>query len=106
MSLPKITKIKHTVEPTWDSKTGRNSNSGKFGGTFVGYFDNLEISVGKTTQNELNQIRDSKTGKNKSEDFYGTAIGVEITNINIANNKKKYPPFSFSLKAVSRRSDM
>ena len=53
MSLPKITKIKHTVEPTWDSKTGRNSNSGKFGGTFVGYFDTLEISVGKTTQNEL-----------------------------------------------------
>ena len=120
MSLPKITKIKHTVEPTWDSKTGRNSNSGKFSGTFVGYFDTLEVSVGKTTQNELNQIRDkveipiienvefldSKTGNNKIEDFYGTAIGVEITNINIANNKKKYPPFSFSLKAVSRRSDM
>ena len=122
MKLPKITKIKHTVQPTWASDAGRNSNSGKYSGTFVGYFDQLEVSVGKTTQNELNQIRDaievpiienitfldtkSKTGANKTENFYGTAIGVEITNIQMANNKKKYPAFSFTLTATERRNDM
>ncbi len=120
MNFPKITKIKHTIEPTWDSKTGRNSNSGKFSGTFVGWFDTLEINVGKTTQSELTQIRnqvevpiienvqflDSKTGNNKIENFYGTAIGVEITNIHMSDNKKTYPPFTFSLKAVERRKDM
>lgn len=115
MNLPKITKIKHTIEPTWASDAGRNSNSGKFGGTFVGWFDTLEITVGNTTQNELTQIRnqiekpiidsvsfcDTKTGNLKSEDFYGTAIGVDIT-----HKTKTYPSFSFSLKAIERRRDM
>ena len=115
MKLPKVTNVKHTIEPVWASDTGRNSNSGSFSGTFVGWFDNLEIKVGKTTPTELQQIReaieipiienvsfyDTKKNKTKVEDFYGTAIGVEI-------NKKTiiYPPFSFSLKATVRRGDM
>ena len=120
MNLPKITKVKHSVEPTWGSDAGRNSNSGRYSGTFIGFFDKLEISVGKTTQQELKEIRDrvevaivenvtfldSKTGNNKTENFYGTAIEVEIISTKMANNKKKYPPFSFTLTAIARRDDM
>ena len=115
MILPRITKIKHSVEPTWASDAGRNSNIGDFSGTFVGYFDNLNITVGTTTQEELTKIRsyievpiienvsflDTKTGKNKIESFYGTAIEVEIN-----KRTRRYPSFSFSLKAIERRDDM
>ena len=44
---------------------------------------------------------DSKTGENKTEEFYGTAIPAKLNNIN-----GRYEPCSFSLKAVSRRDDM
>lgn len=114
LSLPKIKSIKHTIEPTWASDAGRNSNSGRFSGTFVGWFDNLEIEVGKTNQSEMTLIRnaielpifsvmfkDTKTGNYKTENFYGTAIGG-VTN----NNNGIYESFSFSLKAISRRGDM
>ena len=122
MKLPKITKIKHNVEPMWASDAGRNSNSGKYSGTFIGYFDTLEVNVGKVTQEELSIIRDkievpiienvsftdskSKTGATKTESFYGTAIGVEIISDKMVSNKKRYPAFSFTLTAISRRTDM
>ena len=112
LSLPKIKSIKHTIEPTWASDAGRNSNSGKFSGTFVGWFDNLEVEVGKTNQSEMTLIRnaielpifsvtfkDTRTGIYKTENFYGTAIGG-ATN----NNNGMYESFSFSLKAISRRA--
>lgn len=116
-SLPKIKlPYKHTVEPTWANDAGRYTNSGKFTGTFVGYFDTLEISVGKTNQSELTEIRshievpiieditflDTKTGNLKTADFYGTAISVEP----ISYKSKIYKPFAFSLKAIERRKDM
>ena len=114
IKLPKVTKVGHTVEPTWSKNTGRNSNSGKFSGTFVGYFDTLKVDIGKTNQIEMTTIKnaiehsivqitfiDSKNGNNKTEDFYGTAITASYNNL-----KGRYDPFSFSLKAVSRRSDM
>lgn len=110
----KLKHIEHTVEPTWSKNTGRNSNSGKFSGTFVGWFDTLKVDIGKTNQSEMTSIKnaiehpiipvtfkDSKTGNNKTEDFYGTAITASYNNL-----KGRYEPFSFSLKAVSRRSDM
>lgn len=113
-NLIKVKKVDHTAEPTWAKDAGRNSNSGKFGGTFVGYFDTLKIEVGKTNQNEMTTIKnaiekaiisvtfkDSKTGQNKTEDFYGTAITASYDNL-----KGNYEPFSFSLKAISRRDDM
>lgn len=113
--MPKLKNVEHTVEPTWGPDTGRNTNSGKFTGTFVGWFDTLQLEIGKTTQAEMTAIKnvieipiienvtfvDSKTGNNKTEDFYGTAIK--------AKRKKKnglYEPFSISLKAVSKRGDM
>lgn len=113
-NLPKcLGNPKHTIEPMWASDAGRNSNSGDFTGTFNGYYDTLEINIGKTTQSELTTIRtaievpiitatfkDTRTGIDKTEDFYGTAIGVERL------NSQSYKPFSFSLKAVSKRDDM
>ena len=65
------------------------------------------------TQAELNTIRsaiehpiieatfiDSRTGSNKTEQFYGTAITAERL------NSKKYKGFSFSLTAILKRTDM
>lgn len=114
-NLPKVKSIEHSVEPTWGPDSGRNTNSGKFTGTFVGWFDTLQIEIGKTTQEELTRIKnviehpiiknatfvDSKNGKNKTEDFYGTAIKAKRKNKN-----GMYEAFSFSLKAISKRSDM
>lgn len=113
--LPKLKRIEHTVEPTWASDAGRNSNSGKFNGTFVGWFDTLKIEIGKTNQTEMTSIKnaiekpiienvkfkDSENGNNKIENFYGTAIPASYNNL-----KGNYEPFSFSLKAIERRSDM
>ena len=114
-SLPHVTSVKHTIEPTWAKDAGRNSNSGKFSGTFVGWFDVLDVKVGTTNQEQMTRIRnaiekpileditfdDSKFGGTKTEDFYGTAIGAERE-----SKRRSYKPFSFSLKAVSKRDDM
>lgn len=115
-SLPKLLSVDHKVEPTWASDAGRNSNSGKYSGTFVGWFDNLEISIGQTTQEEFDIIcnaiempiiedvtfKDTRNNRNnKTEDFYGTTISGKISNVN-----GLYKPFSFSLKAIERRADM
>ena len=113
IELPKLISVKHIVEPTWADDAGRNSNSGKFGGTFIGYFDKLEISIGSTTQNEMTQIKnvvenpiiediefvDSNSGNSKTEDFYGTAISALLTHVN-----GLYKPFTFSLVAIEKRS--
>ena len=111
IELPKIKEVSHGIEPTWAKDAGRNSNSGRFSGTFVGWFDTLNVSVGKTNQEELTTIRnaievpiitvtftDSKTGQEKTEDFYGTAITSTTNNVH-----GMYEPVSFSLKAVSKR---
>lgn len=111
-TLPKLlNNPKHTVEPLWASDTGRFSNSGKFSGTFIGFFDNVELSFGKTTQEEMTQIKnalevpiiedasftDSNTGNTKTEDFYGTAITAERL------NRYLYKPFTIKLIAVEKR---
>lgn len=112
-NLPHITKIEHSIEPLWASDAGRNSNSGKYSGTFVGWFDKLTISVGRTTETQLQTIRnaiessiisdvsfkDTKTGSTKTEDFYGTAINAGSLNYKHGT----YEPFSFSLVAISKR---
>lgn len=112
--LPKVlSNPKHTIEPVWGPDAGRFTNSGKFVGTFVGWFDTLEIPVGKTSYEEMAEIRDkiekpiisitftdSKTNQNRTADFYGTAISAERL------NSKTYKPFTFSLKAIEARDDM
>lgn len=104
-----ITSFNHTKEPLWAGDTGRNANSGKFSGTFIGYFSQLEIEFGRTTQAQMTTIKTdfesstvsitypSNDGTDKTETFYGTAI----------NGKKnkwtgKYEPFSIKLTAVSK----
>lgn len=112
--LPKaLSNPKHTIEPVWGEDAGRFTNSGKFVGTFVGWFDTLEIAIGTTTYEEMLTIRkaiekpiisvtfyDSRTNKNRTADFYGTAITAE------RKNGLTYKPFTFSLKAIEARDDM
>ncbi len=116
LDLPKIIDTEHKIESLWASDAGRNSNSGKFSGTFIGWFDTIHIAVGKTTQAEMTQIRnaienpiiesvkfiDSKTGNYKTEDFYGTAISAKTNK----KDSSMYEPFSFDIKAVNKRGDM
>ena len=112
--LPKVlSNPKHTIEPVWGQDAGRFTNSGKFTGTFVGWFDTLEIPIGKTTYEEMKQIRnaiekpiinvtftDTRTNTEKTRDFYGTAISAERL------NSTSYKPFVFSLKSIEARDDM
>lgn len=110
--LPKLKSHEHTKEPLWASDTGRNSNSGKYSGTFVGYFSQIVLEFGKTTQEEMIKIKevleipiiedflykDSDTGNFVSEDFYGTAIKAKL-------NKwtGKYNSFSVTLTGVEEK---
>lgn len=114
-NLPRLKTIEHSVEPTWGPDSGRNTNSGKFTGTFVGWFDILQLEFGKTTQTEMTAIKnsiekpiiedvsfvDSKNGHDKIEGFYGTAIKAKRKSKN-----GMYEPFSINLKAIERRRDM
>lgn len=111
-NLPKLKTHSHTLEPLWASDTGRHSNSGTYSGTFVGYFSQVVLEFGKTTQAEMTQIKDvieipilkdfiykdSDTGNFISEDFYGNAITAKL-------NKwtGKYDPFSVTLTGVKKK---
>ena len=114
-SLPKMLKnVEHTIEPLWADDTGRNTMSGKMSGTFIGWFDNLTVHIGTTTQSEMTSIRqsveksiikdviffDTRTGTYKTEDFYGTAIKA------IRKTNTTYEPFDFNLIAVEKRGDI
>lgn len=101
----------HGDEPLWGSDTGRNTNSGNYSGTFTGYFPQIAISFGKTTQSQMTIICDSfehpvitmkyknkNTGSWISQDFYGTAIHGKLDNWD-----GKYHPFSITLTAVKKK---
>lgn len=109
-SYPLLTQ-QHTLEPLWAGDTGRNSNSGKYSGTFIGYFSQLEIEFGSTSQNQMIQLRnwfdkpiidvyykDSETGDWKTEQFYGTSIKAKLNYWD-----GYYEPFSLTLTAISKR---
>ena len=112
--LPKaLSNPKHTIDPVWGEDAGRFTNSGKFTGTFIGWFDTLDVPIGKTTYEEMKSIRqaiekptiqvtftDSRTNKLRTAEFYGTAIPAERL------NSTTYMPFVFSLKAIEARDDM
>lgn len=110
-NLPKLKSQDHSLQPLWASDTGRNSNSGAYSGTFVGYFSQLVLEFGKTTQSELDEIQNelenpivNLTYKSKNggiwdtEKFYGTEIHGKL-------NKwtGKYEPFSVTLTGVKRK---
>ena len=110
-----ITKYSDTLEPTWGPDTGRNSNSGKFSGTFIGYFTTIHIDFGRTTKNQMQELKaifvnpiiedvtfpDSYSNVYKTEDFYGTAIKAELNKWN-----GLYEPFSIDLIGLVKRNDI
>lgn len=101
--------FEHIPNPAWQGDSGRNTNSGKWSGTFAGYFSTINLSFGSCTQEEMTIIKnafehptcdvvypDSKDGRLSREPFYGTAI----------NAKKdywegKYKQFNITLTALN-----
>lgn len=114
-NLPKVLKCSDKAQPTWASDAGRNSNSGKFSGTFVGYFTDLQINFGKCNQSQMTTIKNALQrpiiekftyfntdhGTWETEDFYGTVIDASFDNY-----EGRYEPFSVSLKGVVTRDDI
>ena len=104
-----IVRFSHSKEPSWANDTGRNANSGKFSGTFIGYFSKITIEFGRTNQTQMSAIKSafesatmsvtypSSDGSNKTETFYGTAINGKKSNWD-----GKYEPFSIDLIGVSK----
>lgn len=111
-----ITMFRDTPEPLWADDTGRQSNSGKFSGTFIGYFTNIHIEVGKMTKQQMKEFKaifevpiiedvtfpnSSNAGVDYMEDFYGTAIEGTTKYW-----EGMYEPFTFDLVAVEKRNDL
>lgn len=107
----KLCKFNITAEPLWGTDAGRENMIGTYTGTFVGYFTNITLNFGKTTQEEMTFIKDTfekpifnftypseKTGQEVTEAFYGTAIKAEKESL-----KGKYLPFDITLVATKRR---
>lgn len=110
----KLCKYKITVEPLWGDDAGRQNMNGSYSGTFIGYFTNITLNFGKTTQAEMTAIKNvfekptfsftypsDKTGQDTTETFYGTAISAEKESIKTGS---KYLPFEITLVATERRS--
>lgn len=111
-----ILSFKDTPEPSWGDDTGRNTNSGKFSGTFIGYFTNIHIEVGPMTKTQMQNFKaifevpiiedvtfpsSSKGGADYTEDFYGTSLAGETKYWD-----GEYEPFGFDLVAVEARNDL
>ena len=111
-----ILSFKDTPEPLWGTDSGRNTNSGKFSGTFIGYFTKIHIEVGPMTKTEMQNFKaifevpiienvtfpsSSKGGANYTEDFYGTSLEAETKYWD-----GKYEGFGFDLIAVEARNDI
>lgn len=101
--------FEHVPNPTWAKDSGRNSNSGKWSGTFAGYFSTINMSFGSCTQEQMDIIKnafevavctvtypDSKGGLPATEPFYGTAINGKKNSWN-----GKYKPFNLTLTALN-----
>lgn len=114
-----ITLFRDTPEPLWADDTGRQSNSGKFSGTFIGYFTNLHIEVGPMNKTQMKNFKaifevpiiedvtfpnSSNGGEPYTEDFYGTSLAGESKNWN--DDNIYYEGFSFDLVAVEARNDI
>jgi len=111
-----ILSFEDTPEPLWADDTGRQSNSGKFSGTFIGYFTNIHIEVGKMTKQQMKEFKaifevpivenltfpnSSNAGTDYTEDFYGTSLKGYTKYWD-----GLYEPFNFDLVAVEKRNDL
>lgn len=115
-TIPKLKNpYKHNINPVWGPNTGRNTNSGKFTGSFVGWFDQLILEIGRHNQTEHTSIintlgvqtieitfKDTKTGSDKTEWFYLDTIESELENY----KKGYYAPMTITMTAISKRGDM
>ena len=114
-----VTMFRDTPEPLWGDDTGRNSNSGKFSGTFIGYFTNLHIEVGPMNETQMKNFKaifekpiienvtfpnSSNGGVDYTENFYGTSLAGATKNWN--SQHIQYDGFSFDLTAVEARNDI
>ena len=114
-----ITFFTDTPEPLWADDTGRQSNSGKFSGTFIGYFTTLHIEVGPMNKTQMTNFKklfevpiiedvtfpnSSNYGILYTEDFYGTSLAGATKNWDSTN--VYYEGFSFDLTAVEARNDL
>ena len=114
-----ITMFRDTPEPTWGDDAGRQSNSGKFSGTFVGYFTTLHIEVGPMTKQQMKNFKaifevpiiedvtfpnSSNGGEPYTEDFYGTSLAGATKNWD--DTEIYYDGFNFDLIAVEARNDI
>lgn len=110
-----ITNFQDTLQPTWGDDAGRNTNTAKFTGTFVGYITDLHIEVGPLTKAQMTSFKQifevpiiqltypnsNNNGADKTEYFYGTAITAKTDYWD-----GDYEPFSFDLKGVAIRDDV
>lgn len=111
-----ILSFQDTPEPLWGDDAGRQSNSGKFSGTFIGYFTNIHIEVGRMTKQQMTSFKSifevpiiedvtfpnsSNEGQPYTEDFYGTSLAGKTNYW-----EGMYEPFSFDLVAVEERNDI
>lgn len=111
-----ILMFRDTPEPLWADDAGRNTNSGKFSGTFIGYFTNIHIEVGKMTKQQMKEFKaifevpiiedltfpnSSNAGTEYTEDFYGTSIDGTTKYWD-----GEYEGFTFDLVAVEKRNDL
>lgn len=116
--IPKLLSCSIKPEPLWGDDAGRLvMEKGKFSGTFMGYFTNITMEIGRTTIEELNKIKsliekpiteltypldrdmdNKKAGEAYTESFYGVAIETKFNNYN-----SNYEPFTISLIAVEGR---
>lgn len=99
----------HAPNPAWKSDSGRNSNSGKWSGTFAGYFSQIDLGFGNCNQEQMTIIKnvfekatceitypDSKDGLPATEVFYGSVIKAKLNKWN-----GLYKPFSITLTALN-----
>lgn len=109
--LPKLKSYSISVEPLWGDDAGRESMAGQYSGTFIGYFTTITLEFGETTQVEHTKIKSifeqplfnftypsDKTGKDVTEEFYGTAITSKKS-----KDYGKYASFSIDIVATQRR---
>lgn len=114
-----ISMHRDTPEPLWADDTGRNTNSGKFSGTFIGYFTNLHIEVGPMNETQMTNFKkifevpiiedvtfpnSSNYGLPYTEDFYGTSLAGATKNWD--DEHIYYEGFNFDLTAVEARNDI
>lgn len=120
--IPNVTKLSIGPDPLWGDRTGRNTLDGHYSGTFIGYFDTLEIEIGIVSDEEFNLIKsllehpflegvqfslekdigNYKQGELYTEDFYNGAV-IKSSPLPMGGF---WESFSVTLTAIDRRPQL